>query len=235
MSEVIPLDRPWSGRVVLVTGPTGGLGEAFARAAATRGATVVLAGRRMRQVERLLDALIELGGTDSAIYPINFEGAGPVEYEELANTIGRECGRLDAIVHAAAQFEGLIAIEQVGAETWLKAFQVNCHAVHWINQTCMPLLLESKGQIVFPLEDPDTMRKPFWNAYGASKAALAVMARHYAEELGNRGVRVHEFSPGPMRTPLRARAWFGEDSNTVPTADSRLPPLLAAMDAHWAT
>ena len=37
-----------------------------------------------------------------------------------------------------------------------------------------------------------------------------------------------------MRTALRAKAYFGEDSNTVPLADSKLPPLFAAMDAHWA-
>ncbi|MBK8283802.1 MAG: SDR family NAD(P)-dependent oxidoreductase [Ahniella sp.] len=226
--------RPWTGRVVLVTGPTGGLGGAFARAAARRGATLVLAGRHMRQVERLLDEVIELGGTDSAIYPINFEGASPLDYEQLAATVERECGRLDVLVHAAAQFEGLISIEEIGAESWLKPFQVNCHAAQWLTQTTLSMLLASKGQIVFPLEDEERIQRPFWNAYGASKAALATMARHYAEELESRSVRVHEFRPGPMRTALRAKAYFGEDSNTVPLADSKLPPLFAAMDAHWA-
>lgn len=218
---------------MLVTGPTGGLGGAFARAAAERGASVVLAGRRMRQVERLLDELLALGGTDSAIYPINFEGASPLDYEELFTTVERECGRLDLLFHGAAQFEGLMSIEQMGAESWLKPFQVNCHAQQWLTQTALPLLLASKGQVVFPLEDPERISKAYWNAYAASKAAAAMMARHYAEELETRGVRVHEFHPGPMRTQLRARAYFGEDANSVPTPDSKLPPLLAAINAHW--
>jgi len=233
LNEPVAIGRPWAGRVILITGPTGGLGDAFARVAARRGATLVLAGRRMRQVERLLDDVLALGGVDSAIYPVNFEGASPLDYEEMASTIERECNRLDAVVHAAVQFEGLIGIDQIGAESWLKPFQVNCHAAHWITQTCLPLITKAKGQIVFPLEDALTMQKPFWNAYGASKAALAVMARHYAEEMESRGVRVHEFFPGPMRTALRAKAWFGEDANTIPLAEERLPPLLDAMDAHW--
>ncbi|WP_146151991.1 SDR family NAD(P)-dependent oxidoreductase [Ahniella affigens] len=227
------IEKPWNGRVMLVTGPTGGLGGAFARAAAERGATVVLAGRRIRQVERLLDEIIALGSVDSAIYPINFEGATPLDYEELFTTVERECGRLDLLFHGAAQFEGLMSIEQMGAESWLKPFQVNCHAAQWLTQTALPLLLANKGQIVFPLEDPERIQNAYWNAYGASKAAVAVIAHHYSEELETRGVRVHEFHPGPMRTQLRARAYFGEDANTIPTADSKLPPLLAAIQAHW--
>ena len=100
-----------AGQVLLITGAAGGLGSELAKQAAAAGATVVLAGKRVRALERVYDDIAAAGGPEPAIYPINLEGATPAEFEVLADTLAQQCGRLDALIHAAASFSGLTPSE----------------------------------------------------------------------------------------------------------------------------
>ena len=72
-----------TGRVVLVTGAYGGLGGAVARAATRAGATVVITGKRKRQLEQLYDAMLAEGLSDPVIHPLDMEVATPREYTEI--------------------------------------------------------------------------------------------------------------------------------------------------------
>ena len=107
-----------------ITGASGGLGRACALACARAGATVVLAGRKVRPLESLYDELEALGAPTPAIYPINLEGATPDDHASLAEAIRIQCGRLDAIVHAAVLFDGLRPVEQIKPADWLRIQQV---------------------------------------------------------------------------------------------------------------
>jgi NAD(P)-dependent dehydrogenase (short-subunit alcohol dehydrogenase family) len=77
------------GRVVLVTGAYGGLGSAVVRAAARAGATVVMTGKRKRQLEQLYDALLAEGLPEPVIHPLDMESATPRDYEALAEGLQR--------------------------------------------------------------------------------------------------------------------------------------------------
>src|ERR1700754_459960 len=92
-------------RVVLVTGATGGLGRATSLAAAEAGATVVLLGRKVRVLEKLYDESESRGGATPAVYPMDLAGATPRDYVDLSDSIEREFGRLNGLVHAAAHFD----------------------------------------------------------------------------------------------------------------------------------
>ncbi|MFX4366054.1 SDR family NAD(P)-dependent oxidoreductase, partial [Acinetobacter baumannii] len=71
------------GRVVLVTGATGGLGSASAQACARAGATVVLLGRKVPRLNRVYDAVAACG-PEPLLYPLDLEGATPDDYAEMA-------------------------------------------------------------------------------------------------------------------------------------------------------
>lgn len=222
------------GRVVLVTGACGGLGTAATHAAARAGATVVLLGRRVRALEKLYDAIEALGAPRPAIYPLDLEGATPADYEQLAETIGRECGRLDGILHAAAQFEGLAPLSHVAPEAWLRALHVNLGAPVLLTQACLPLLAKgADAGVVFVLDDPARLERAHWGGYAVAKAGLAALVRVWADELERSNVRVHALLPGPMRTALRAKAYFAENPRQIPEpqhwADACVY-LLAAAD-----
>lgn len=207
-----PQSDTLANRVVLVTGAYGGLGSAVARAAARAGATVVITGKRKRQLEQLYDAMRAEGLPEPIIHPLDMELATPRDYTALAEGIQRDFGRLDGIVHAAVSFSGLTPIALHKPDHWLRAMHINVSAPFALTQACMPLLLQaSDSSVVFVLDDPELLQRAHWGAYGASKAALERFASILHEENDEGPLRVHALLPPPMRTALRQLAYFGED------------------------
>ncbi len=133
-------------RVILVTGAYGGLGGAVARAAMRSGATVVITGKRKRQLEKMFDVLREEGLGEAVIHPLDMEAATPKDYSALADGLERDFGRLDGIVHCAASFAGLTPIAMHRPDDWLRAMHVNVNAPFALTQACMPLLHPGKRQ-----------------------------------------------------------------------------------------
>ncbi|HVV96807.1 MAG TPA: SDR family NAD(P)-dependent oxidoreductase [Rhodanobacteraceae bacterium] len=208
------------GRVVLVTGATGGLGRATSLAAAASGATVVLLGRKVRALEALYDEIEKSGGAQPAVYPMDLAGATPRDHADLIAAIERECGRLDGLVHAAAHFDGLQPFDQQTPEEWFRTQQVNVTAPFQITQAALPLMRKSAdAAIVFVLDDPARVGNAFWGGYGIAKHALAGLASIVHEETERSPVRTHALLPGPMRTVLRRAAYYGEDTLMHPEPD----------------
>lgn len=227
-ADPIPVVAPdaLSGRVVLVAGANGGLGEATAKACAAAGATMVLLGRRVPKLNRLYDAVAALG-PEPAIYPLDLEGAGPNDYAELADKLAAELGRLDGIVHAAADFKALTPLELTAPEDFARALHVNLLAPWLLTQACLPLLKQAADSaVVFVAEDPERVSRAYWGGYGVAKHGLAGLVPMLAAELENSTVRVSALQPEPMRTPLRARAYFGEDPGQWPEAAAYAPAVV---------
>lgn len=222
----LPQDPPsvagaLSGRVILVTGAYGGLGAAVARAASRAGATVVITGRRKRQLEQLFDAMVGEGLPEPVIHPLDMEVATPTDYEALADGLERDFGRLDGIVHAAASFKELTPLVVHKPDDWLRAMHVNVSAPFALTQACMPLLTRaSDSAAVFVLDDPQLLERAHWGAYGVSKAALERMVAILHQETEQGPLRAHAVLPAPMRTTLRRAAYFGEDTMTHPLPDA---------------
>lgn len=223
-SDFSPSADALSGRVVLVTGAHGSLGGAASLAAARAGAMVVLLGRRMPKLNRLYDRLVESGAPEPAIYPLDLEGATPADYADLAQRIEAECGRLDGILHAAADFPGLTPLAQTAPEDWLRAIHVNLSAPLLLTQACLPLLKQSTdAAVVFVYEPLAQVGRAYWGGYGVAKHGLAGLVGVLRHEYEGTPVRVVALQPGPMRTPLRQRAWSAEDPAQWPNADAYAP------------
>lgn len=205
-------------RVVLVTGATGGLGRATSLAIASAGASVILLGRKVRALEALYDEVTARGAPTPALYPMDLAGATPKDYAELASAIEREFGRLDGLVHAAAQFDTLQPFEQQTPEEWTRTQQVNLTAPFLLTQACLPLMRRADdAAIVFVFDDLARVGKAFWGGYGVAKHALQGFASIVHQETESSSVRTHALLPGPMRTALRRAAYYGE--NTLEHSD----------------
>jgi NAD(P)-dependent dehydrogenase (short-subunit alcohol dehydrogenase family) len=231
MSLLLPqhrLPQAWApaadelaGRVVLITGAYGGLGSAVARAAAGAGATVVLTGKRKRQLEQLYDAMQREGLPEPVLHPLDMEAALPRDYEALAEGLQRDLGRLDGIVHAAASFAGLMPIAMHKPDAWLRSLHVNVSAPFALTQACLPLLTAAADSaVVFVLDNPELVQRAHWGAYGVSKAALERFVAILHEEHDESALRVHALLPAPMRTALRRMAYFGEDTMQQPSPEA---------------
>lgn len=207
-------------RVVLVAGANGGLGRASALACARAGAGVVLLGRRIARLEKVYDEIAALKVAPPAIYPLDLTGATPRDYAELAATVEHEYGRLDGIVHAAAHFEDLRPAADIEAEEWLRGMHVNVSAPFLLTQACLPVLREAKqSSVVFVLDDPQRMGRAHWGAYGVAKHALTGLVSILRDEWESTSVRAHALLPLPMRTRLRATAYYGENALDVAPPD----------------
>jgi NAD(P)-dependent dehydrogenase (short-subunit alcohol dehydrogenase family) len=212
-----------AGRVVIVTGATGGLGGETAKAAMRAGATVVITGRKLRALEKCYDGLVALGAGEPVIHPLDLESATPADYAALAEGIEKDFGRLDGIVHAAAHFNELTPIAMHKPDDWLRAMQVNVSAPFALTQACMPLLTKADDSaVVFVLDDPELVSRAHWGGYGVSKAAVERMAAVLHAENGRGALRVHALLPPPMRTALRRAAYYGENTleKPLPTASA---------------
>lgn len=207
----VPAGPALKGRVVLVTGAHGGLGSAASLACARAGATVVLLGRKLPKLNRVYDAIAQ-HGPQPLLYPLDLEGASPDDYAELATRIQAELGRLDGLLHCAAEFRGLTPLLHTDPAAFARAIHVNLTAPWWLTQACLPLLSKADdAAVVFALDDPQLTRQAYWGGYGIAKHGLAALVDMLHAELVNGPVRVSALQPGPMRTVLRAKAFVEED------------------------
>ncbi|WP_313928271.1 SDR family NAD(P)-dependent oxidoreductase [Pseudoxanthomonas sp.] len=194
-------------RVVLVSGAHGGLGSAAAVACAEAGATVVLLGRKLPKLNRVYDAVAQ-AGAEPLLYPLDLEGATPDDYAELADRLHAELGRLDGVLHCAAEFRGLTPLEHTDPAAFARVVHVNLTAPWWLSQACLPLLKQSDdAALVFCADDLDRVGHAYWGAYGVAQHGLASLVGMLHAELASSAVRVAALQPGPMRTGLRSRAY----------------------------
>ncbi|MFC0678898.1 SDR family NAD(P)-dependent oxidoreductase [Lysobacter korlensis] len=203
------------GRVVLVVGAHGGLGSAAALACARAGATIVLLGRKVPKLNRVYDAIIANGG-EALLYPLDLEGASADDYAELASRIQSELGRLDGVLHCAAEFRGLTPLLHTDPAAFARAVHVNLTARWWLSQACLPLLAKADdAALVFVVDSLQRTGSAYWGGYGVAQHALAAMVGMLHAELGNSSVRVAGLEPGPMRTPLRSRVFVDENDRAA--------------------
>ena len=199
-----------AGKVVLVAGAHGGFGTEASKACAKAGATVVLLGRKVPKLNRLHYAFAAAGGV-GLLYPLHLDGAGADDCAEMAGRIEGELGRLDGVLHCAAEFKGLTPLVHTDPADFARALHVGLTARWWLTQACLPLLSRSPGaSVVFAIDDLPLTGHAFWGGYGLAQQALAALIPMLQAEVGEAGPRISGFQPGPMRTPLRGRAFVAD-------------------------
>lgn len=220
-----------AGRVVLVTGAHGGLGNQAAIACARAGARLVLSGRKVPRLNRVYDA-VAAAGLEPVLYPLDLEGASPDDYAQMAERIGNELGRLDGVLHCAAEFAGLTPLLHTDPAAFARAIHVNLTAPWWLSQACLPLLSQAPdAALVFALDDPARVGKAFWGGYGVAQHGLAGLVGMLHAELASTTVRVSGLQPGPMRTALRAKAYVEEDVQRATDPERYAPACVTLLSS----
>lgn len=222
-------------QIILVSGATGGLGTALSRACAASGATVVLLGRKIEKLEALYDAIEKIdGAAQPAMITLDQEISPEANYLQLSNTLANEFGRVDALVHTAADVGVLSPLPQIKQTDWTRVMSVNLTSARLLSNAVLPLMTSSdNASITFTMDDKTTA---YWGAYGVSKAALLQLAHMLYDETesqrnpdGTPKIAVNAINPGPMRTTLRRKAFPGELESETAKPDARLGPYLALI------
>jgi NAD(P)-dependent dehydrogenase (short-subunit alcohol dehydrogenase family) len=223
-----------TGRVVLITGATGGLGRPLALACAAAGATVVLHARVVRKLEALYDEIMDAGRPEPVILPLDLAKAEAGDFANVANALNAQLGRLDALVHTAALLGSLSPLEHQSFDAWLSLLRVNVAAPMGLTRAVMPLLARAPdASVVFTLDSRGEAPRAYWGGYAVTKAAIGALARELADEWENRPtLRVNAVVPGAIRSPLRTQTHPGEDPTTLPPAEALVPLYLGLIGAQ---
>ncbi len=218
-------------KTILVTGAGDGIGAAAAKTFAEYGATVVLAGKTIAKLEKVYDDITQAKYPEPAIYPIDFTGASADDYVSMAKTLEDNYGKLDGLLHNAAQLGLMTPIASYAAADWVKTLHTNLTAPFLLTQALIPLLMKAdNSSIVFTTDHVGQNPNAYWGAYGASKAGIDNLMVTLAEELDNTSnIRVNSINPGAIRTAFRRSAFPGEVATESPLPASIMPTYLYLM------
>ena len=217
-------------KVILVTGAGAGIGRMASIEYAKHGATVILLDKSLPMLEKVYDEIEEADYPQPAIFPMDLQKANPDDYVLLGETLEKEFGRLDGILHNAAAFKLLSRIDDYDIETWFQVLQINLNAPFIITQECLPLLRKSdNASVIFTSDTVGRKGKAYWGAYGVSKFGLEGLMQILAQELDNSQIRVNSIDPGATRTAMRHLAYPGEEKTDSKPAEDLAPLYLWLM------
>jgi NAD(P)-dependent dehydrogenase (short-subunit alcohol dehydrogenase family) len=222
------VQSPLDGRVVLITGATGGVGRALSLACARAGATVVLHARVVRKLEALYDEILAEKLPEPVILPLDLARAEAADFANVGSALEAQFGRLDALVHTAAMLGSLGPLEHQSFEMWVALLRVNVAAPMGLTRIVTPLLNRAPdASVVFTLDSRGQEPRAYWGGYAVTKAGIAALARELADEWEHRmNVRVNALVPGPIRSPLRGQTHPGEDAARLPDPEMLVPLYL---------
>ncbi|MDQ2080999.1 SDR family NAD(P)-dependent oxidoreductase [Xanthobacteraceae bacterium Astr-EGSB] len=219
------MTHPLASRIALVTGASRGIGYATALALAKAGAHIVALARTVGGLEELDDAIQALGGSTTLV-PLDIKDFD--SFDRLAASLHERYGRLDILVGNAGVLGPLSPLGHVEPKEWDEALTVNVTANFRLLRALDPLLRASDaGRVVFVTSGVAATPRAYWGPYSITKAALDALARTYAAETATTNVRVNLFSPGPIRTRMRATAMPGEDPMTLKTPEEVADSIVA--------
>ncbi len=207
-------DKPLEGRIAVVTGASRGIGAATAKALAAAGAHVVITARKVKELEAVEDAIHDAGGT-STIAPLDLAESESIG--RLAQAVAERWDRLDILVISAAMLPTLTPVTHIDQKQFSQAITLNVLATQALLAAFDPLLKRSPhGRIIGLTSSVGAEPRAFWGAYGATKAAFDNLLLAHGQEIGRISeTRVAVIDPGATRTAMRARAYPGEDPQTV--------------------
>lgn len=213
-----------TGKVILVTGASRGIGYATALEAARRGAHVVAVARTVGGLEELDDEIQDLGSS-STLVPLDLRDGEAID--RLGAAIFERWGALDGLIANAGLLGVLSPLPHISPEEFEKVMAVNVTANYRLLRSCDLLLRQSTaGRAVFVSSSSARSARPYWGLYAATKAALDAMVKSYSSEIEQSKVRVNLFYPGAVRTAMRAKAMPGEDPAVLPTPADIAPKLV---------
>jgi NAD(P)-dependent dehydrogenase (short-subunit alcohol dehydrogenase family) len=223
--------RLLSERVVLVTGASSGIGERAALAFAAHGATVILHGRNMERLERVYDQIAASGASAPAILPLDLASATERDFDNVEQTVRAQLGRLDGILHNAAHFSHLTALENQRLDEWLRLLRVNLAAPFALTRACLPLLRAAPDASVVVNGETHGLRPgAYWGGFAVAKSGLTAYTKIQADEWSSiPSLRINLVVPGKVDSPCRARTHPGEARSARASIDSLMPLYLYLM------
>jgi NAD(P)-dependent dehydrogenase (short-subunit alcohol dehydrogenase family) len=211
------------GKVVLVTGASGGLGTFITQAFLDTGAAVVGTSRKIEQSD--------FANSNFAAFP--GEISTPAEAQTLLDTVVARFGRLDVLAHTVGGFAGGQTVAETDDATFQRMFDLNVNVLINILRASIPVLRKSGSGRIIAIGSRAALEPGAGvGAYSASKAAMLSLVKTVALENRDSSVTANVILPGTMDTPANRKAMSGEDfSKWVQPANVASLAVWLASDA----
>lgn len=184
------------GKNALVTGATGGIGAAIARALHAAGATVAISGTRAEKLEDLASEL----GERVHVVPANLSDRESVD--ALAKAAVEQMGSVDILVNNAGVTKDNLAM-RMKDEEWDTVLQVNLESAFRLMKGVMRGMMKARwGRMINITSVVGVTGNPGQANYAASKAGMIGMSKSMAQEVASRGITVNCVAPGFIATPM---------------------------------
>ncbi len=201
-------DHQISGKVILLTGASSGIGEHLAGVLAARGARLAVAARRVALLEQLVGRLSAAGAT---VLPVALDLASPESIREAASRVEAELGPVEILINNAGVMNEGKALE-IGVDAFDQLFDINVRGTFFMTQTIAKRMIDLgiQGRIVNTASVAGMVTMPQLTAYGMTKAAVIHMTKSLAVEWARYGLSVNAVCPGYVETDMNA-AFFGSE------------------------
>ncbi|WP_296222304.1 SDR family NAD(P)-dependent oxidoreductase [uncultured Sphingomonas sp.] len=199
-----------TGKVVVITGSSRGIGKASAIACAEQGAKVVISSRKQDASQAVADEINARFGEGTAI-AVAANISDKAALQNLVDESRRAFGRIDCLVCNAASNPYYGPQEGIADEQFRKILDNNILSNHWLITMVAPEMKErGEGSIVIVSSIGGLRGSTVIGAYCISKAADMQLARNLAHEYGKHGIRVNCIAPGLIKTDFAKALWEDE-------------------------
>jgi len=191
-----------NGKIILITGASGGLGNAVTMRFLASGATVIGASRKI--------TADKFPAANFVAMPVDFTSDAAVR--TAVSSIVQERGKLDALIHLLGGFAGGKSVAETDDATWNQMSELNLNSAFYVFRAAIPHLRKSgNGRIVAIGSLAATAAHPGIGAYVTFKAALSMLVQTVALENKDAGLTANVILPGTMDTPANRKSMPGAD------------------------
>lgn len=218
-----------TGKTVLITGASRGIGAAAAQAFAAAGANVALVARSRELITELAGQI----GKQALAIPCDVSRYW--EAEQAVNAAIQTFGKIDVVINNAGVIDPIGALSQADPEAWGKAIDINLKGVmHGMRAAMGPMIAQGSGTIITVSSGAAHNPLEGWSAYCASKAGAYMLTQVADRENRGKGLRILGLSPGTVATDMQKEI---KKSGVGPISQldwsAHIPPEWAAQALVW--
>ncbi len=202
------MDFSLQGKVAVVTGGSRGIGQAIALGIARAGADVVVASRKLPDLEKVAEEIKGLGRKSLAVAA----HVGRVEeIDNLVSKVKEEFGRIDILVNNAATNPAMDSALDVSERAWDSIMNLNLKGLFFLSQAVARVMKEQGGGRIVNIASVAGITPDILPVYSISKAGVIMATKVMASEWAKYNIRVNTVAPGMTRTRFSEALWSNPD------------------------
>jgi len=202
------MDFSLDGKVALVTGGSRGIGQAVAVGLARAGADVVVASRKLPDLEKVAEQVKGLGRKSLAVE------AHVGRIEQIGNLVGRvkeEFGRIDILVNNAATNPTMDPALDIEERAWDSIMNLNLKGLFFLSQAVARVMKEQGGGKIINIASTAGLTPDILPVYSISKAGVIMATKVMAQQWAQYNIRVNTVAPGLTKTQFSQALWGNPD------------------------